>query len=148
MFSAVYTAFLFAQAKGRDFWQSHLAPYQMAVHSMLAGGAGVILMTGVVSTEFAFALSGLQLLNLGIFASELTSSKLTNDAQKAAGMILSGRYSLQFWTAVALSRVVPLIIFFTGLTVLPIEVVAAVMLIGILVTEHIWIRVPQLIPLS
>ena len=105
-------------------------------------------MTGVVSTEFAFALSGLQLLNLGIFASELTSSKLTNDAQKAAGMILSGRYSLQFWTAVALSRVVPLIIFFTGLTVLPIEVVAAVMLIGILVTEHIWIRVPQLIPLS
>ena len=148
MFSAVYTAFLFVQAKGRDFWQSHLAPYQMAVHAMLAGGAGVILLTGTVSTELAFAISGLLLLNLGMFASELTSSKLTNDAQKAAGMILSGRYSLQFWTAVALSRVVPLIIFFTGLTVLPIEVVAAVMLIGILVTEHIWIRVPQLIPLS
>ena len=148
MFSAIYTAFLFAQAKGRDFWQSHLAPYQMAVHAILAGGAGVILLTGGVSTELAFALSGLLLLNLGIFASELTSSQLTNDAQKAAEMILNGRYSWHFWTAIALTRVIPLLILFTGLAIMPIQLVAVVMLVGILVTEHIWIRAPQLIPLS
>jgi Ni/Fe-hydrogenase subunit HybB-like protein len=148
MFSAIYTAFLFAQAKGRDFWQSHLAPYQMAVHAILAGGAGVILLTDGVSTELAFALSGLLLLNLGIFASELTSSQLTNDAQKAAEMILNGRYSWHFWTAIALTRVIPLLILFTGLAVMPLQLVAAVMLVGILVTEHIWIRAPQLIPLS
>jgi len=37
--TAVYTAFLFAQAKGRDFWQSPLLSIHLLVHSLLAGGA-------------------------------------------------------------------------------------------------------------
>ena len=35
--TAVYTAFLFAQAKARDFWQSPLLPFEMIIHSLLTG---------------------------------------------------------------------------------------------------------------
>ena len=36
---AIYTAFLFAQAKGRDFWQSPTLALHMLVHSIMAGAA-------------------------------------------------------------------------------------------------------------
>ncbi|MCH2446597.1 MAG: 4Fe-4S dicluster domain-containing protein [Candidatus Marinimicrobia bacterium] len=148
LFSAVYTAFLFAQAKGRDFWQSHMAPYQMVIHALLAGGAGVALLTGGISTGLALFMAGLLLLNLGIFAAELTTSRLTDDARTAAQMILRGRYAAPFWTAIGLTRIIPLIILFVGMMVVPIQISMLVLLAGILVTEHIWIRVPQLIALS
>ncbi|MBI5917435.1 MAG: 4Fe-4S dicluster domain-containing protein, partial [Bacteroidetes bacterium] len=45
---AVYTAFLFAQAKGRDFWQSPALALHMLIHSLLAGAA-VFAFTGLVS---------------------------------------------------------------------------------------------------
>ena len=39
MFSAVYTAFLLAQAKGRDFWQNPLLSVHLLAHALLAGAA-------------------------------------------------------------------------------------------------------------
>src|SRR6185369_17130055 len=41
LLTAVYTAFLFAQAKGRDFWQSPMLGLHMLIHSVMAGGAVV-----------------------------------------------------------------------------------------------------------
>ena len=93
-------------------------------------------------------MAGLLLLNLGIFAEELTTSRLTDDARTAAQMILRGRYAAPFWTAIGLTRIIPLIILFVGMMVVPIQISMLVLLAGILVTEHIWIRVPQLIALS
>lgn len=106
------------------------------------------LLTGEITRELAFTMSGFLLFNLGIFAIELTSSRLTDDARTAAQMILKGRYAKHFWASVLVGRVVPLIILFTGLNTIPLWIVMAVLLAGILVTEHIWIRAPQLIALS
>jgi len=39
LLAAVYTAFLFAQAKGRDFWQSPMLGLHMIIHSLMAGMA-------------------------------------------------------------------------------------------------------------
>ncbi len=36
---AIYTAFLFGQAKGRDFWQSPLLSLHMLLHSAVGGSA-------------------------------------------------------------------------------------------------------------
>ena len=63
-------------------------------------------------------------------------------------MILRGRYAVLFWTSIGLTRVIPLILLFVGVTIIPIQIVVLVLLAGILITEHIWIRVPQLIALS
>src|SRR5262249_5300072 len=44
--TAVYTAFLFAQAKGRDLWQSPLLSIHLLVHALLAGGAVWLMVAG------------------------------------------------------------------------------------------------------
>src|SRR5690606_37566534 len=46
--SAVYTAYLFAQAEGRDLWQSPLLPVHLLVQA-LAMGAGALLLLHAVS---------------------------------------------------------------------------------------------------
>ena len=40
--AAVYTAYLFAQAKARDLWQSPLLPPHLAVQAALAGAAAML----------------------------------------------------------------------------------------------------------
>src|SRR5262245_24513072 len=40
--TAVYTAYLFAQAKARDLWQSPLLPAHLAVQAVLAGAAALL----------------------------------------------------------------------------------------------------------
>jgi formate-dependent nitrite reductase membrane component NrfD len=57
--SAIYTAFLFAQAEGRDLWQSTLLPWHMFIQSLMAGSA-TMLIAGVVvgiTSEAAHVLS-------------------------------------------------------------------------------------------
>ena len=39
---AIYTAFLFGQAEGRDLWQSSLLPFHLFVQSLMVG-SGVLL---------------------------------------------------------------------------------------------------------
>ena len=40
--TAVYTAYLFAQAKARDLWQSPLLPPHLLVQAVLAGAAALL----------------------------------------------------------------------------------------------------------
>ena len=47
--SAVYTAFLFAQAKGRDFWQNPLLSVHLLAHALLAGGSVWLLATAALA---------------------------------------------------------------------------------------------------
>lgn len=41
--SAIYTAFLFAQAEGRDLWQSSLLPWHLFVQAVMAGAASLLI---------------------------------------------------------------------------------------------------------
>ena len=45
--TAVYTAFLFGQAEGRDLWQSPLLPAHLLVQAVMSGAAFVLLL-GIV----------------------------------------------------------------------------------------------------
>ena len=45
LLTAIYTAFLFAQAKGRDLWGSRLFGVHLAVQALLAGAAGFFLLS-------------------------------------------------------------------------------------------------------
>ena len=45
--AAIYTAFLFAQAEGRDLWQSSLLPFHLMAQAFVAG-AGALLPLGLL----------------------------------------------------------------------------------------------------
>ncbi len=151
---AVYTAFLFAQAKGRDFWQSPSMALHMLVHSAMAGAALIVLLTLVieVSNEWMMlatnVLIGSLVLNVLTILVELTITHPTQDAKLVVKMILSGRYANLFWIGVVIiSNLAPLGLLFLEMEV-PGLVAAILSLFGIFITEKIWIEAPQRISLT
>jgi len=153
---AVYTAFLFAQAKGRDFWQSPTLAIHMLVHSFMAGAAifGILSLFVENGTNWLPFLKYVMLVgvvvNLFTMLMELTMTHPTNDAKRTVDMIVRGRYKNKFWMGVLfLGNFIPmLILFFGGGSAAMLAAAGAAVLIGIWFTEDIWVEAPQRIPLS
>ncbi len=152
--TAVYTAFLFAQAKGRDFWQSPMLGLHMIIHSIMAGFA-VFLIAGYffkVNIGFTMVLNFLTIATL-IFhlitlAIELTTTHTTEDAHKTVKMITNGEFSRKFWLGmIFVGNTLPLFLLLVGQ---PLVFAAAgiLILIGLWFAEDIWVKAPQRIPLS
>ncbi len=153
---AIYTAFLFAQAKGRDFWQSPTLTIHMLVHSLMAGSALFIIWNILFLNENVawplflkiVLIAGL-LVNLSTMWIELTMTHPTKDAKITVDSIIKGRYKTKFWVGVVLmGNIVPIILLgfssFSSLSLIS----SILVLIGIYFTEQIWVESPQRIPLS
>jgi Fe-S-cluster-containing dehydrogenase component/formate-dependent nitrite reductase membrane component NrfD len=150
--TAVYTAFLFAQAKGRDFWQSPTLSLHMLVHAVMAGAAlfGILTMFLQNGEEWRGYLRSVLLIslavNLIVIAAELITTHPTEDAKRTVRMIVAGRFRALFWLgALIIGNVAPLLLLGFGAPMLALA--SVLVLVGIYITEHIWIRAPQLIPL-
>lgn len=154
LLTAVYTAFLFAQAKGRDFWQSPLLGIHMILHSAMAGIA-VFAVAGLFVSGNAAWLANLRFLavgsiifNLLILLVELWTAHTTDDAGATIKMITNGRFRTSFWAGmVFLGNILPLVLLFFGQTETA-ALAGILILIGLYIGEHIWVRAPQMIPLS
>jgi Fe-S-cluster-containing dehydrogenase component/formate-dependent nitrite reductase membrane component NrfD len=153
---AVYTALLFGQAKGRDFWQSPTLSIHMLVHSIMAGAAvfGILnfCMDGAeaVNTMLTKTLwigIGINLFTLFI---ELITTHPTDDAKLTVDLILKGRYKMFFWLGIVLlGNLIPIVLlqeFWASNLTLPLA--SIFVLLGIYITEHVWVEAPQRIPLS
>lgn len=153
--AAVYTAFLFAQAKGRDFWQSPMLPLHMLVHSLMAGAAAFLVagMLLEMTPEWQLFLKNMLYsaigANLVILLLELGTTHGSSDAEATVKMILKGRYSRRFWLGTLLvGNLVPLILMYFAGNAIVLAVAGVLALAGILITERIWVEAPQRIPLS
>lgn len=151
---AIYTAFLFAQAKGRDFWQSPSLALHMLVHSIMAGAAIFILVTLFTETENWMSILKTTMIialvvNLFTMITELTMTHPSTAAHTVVKMITKGRYKNLFWFVVVLiGNVLPLILMLIVPSAMMLIVSAVLVLIGIYATEKIWIEAPQRIPLA
>jgi Fe-S-cluster-containing dehydrogenase component len=130
--TAVYTAFLFGQAKGRDLWQSPLLAPHLLVQALLAGAA-------LASAEW---LSWLLPLNGLLVAAEVFGPHATEDAHRAARLI---REDLRFTTGVlAAGHLVPLALLWSNPGLAPLA--AGFALAGLLLFEHLYVQAPQELP--
>jgi len=152
---AVYTAFLFGQAKGRDFWQSPGLALHMLIHAVMAGGAvfGILALATQTTPEWSTFLRNLLLaavgLNLLTMLFELTTTHPTEDARYTVDMITKGRYSKLFYIGVVLvGNVLPLVLLALGSDANLLALAGVATLAGIYFTEHIWVEAPQRIPLT
>jgi formate-dependent nitrite reductase membrane component NrfD len=152
--TAVYTAYLFAQAKGRDFWQSPMLSLHMLGHSVLAGAsvAALLVFVSGASEDWLSLLSliigGSIVLNLLVMLVELTTPHSTGDAQITAHMIYGGRYKMAFWTrGILLGNLIPFALLFVGTPVF-LGLAGVLALAGIYFIESIWVEAPQRIALS
>ncbi|MBK8149891.1 MAG: polysulfide reductase NrfD [Acidobacteria bacterium] len=154
LLTAVYTAFLFAQAKGRDFWQSPMLGLHMILHALMAGFAVLLLITYLMPATvgmmmmvgfFTIALLAFHLITLAI---ELTTTHSTEDAHATVRSIVKGEFAKQFWFGmIAVGNILPIVAILTGQPVFY-AFAGAFILIGLWFAEDIWVKAPQRIPLS
>ncbi len=147
--TAAYSGWLFGQAKGRDLWQSPLAPLHLLVQSFVAGAATFLLLAPWV------ALDGVSpLLRVALIASALLvcldvwGRHGTEDAAAAAHRMRSGaRGWLLDFGVLLVGHVVP---FFLARSADPVELClsGALALAGLLIYEHLWVSTPQMLPLA
>ena len=81
---------------------------------------------------------------------ELTSTHPTEDAKRTVKMITKGQYSRLFYSMVLVSgNIVPLaLLLLGGSTPIIMGISGLLVLVGIYITEHIWVEAPQRIPLT
>ena len=130
--AAVYTAFLFGQAKGRDLWQSPLLGPHLVVQALAAGAA----LFAPAWLLWLLPANGL------LIAGEVFGSHASEDARRAAHLIQDDP---RFTSGVlVLGHLLPLALLWAspGLS----SVAACLALGGLLVWEHLYVQAPQMIP--
>lgn len=152
---AMYTAFLFGQAKGRDFWQSPTLALHMLVHALMAGAATFALLALFIEAPANWLLYLKNMLfgaigfNLLIILFELSTNHPTEDAKYTVAMITKGRYAKLFYGgALLIGNILPVLLLAIGASSALMALAGVAVLIGIYCTEHIWVEAPQRIPLS
>ncbi len=152
--SAVYTAFLFAQAEGRDLWQSTLLPWHLFTQAVMAGAAALLIAGLFVAlpAEAARVLSrtlGLSMLvNLLLTAGgEFAVPHASSVAAAAARMITHGRYARHYWGSLVGGLALPLaVIVLAGNSPLALAAAAALSLAGLFFYEWAFVMAPQQVP--
>ncbi len=149
--TAIYTAFLFGQAEGRDLWQSPLLPIHMLIQSVMGGAAFMLVLDAFVG--FHSSLSSLVqttllvsvVVNLAVtLLGEFGMPHASEQAAKAAHMIIKGRYAKLFWlVTIVLGHIVPL---FAGFY--PAWIAGLLVLVGLYAFEHAYVTAPQELPNS
>ncbi len=152
--SAVYTAFLFAQAEGRDLWQSTLLPWHLFVQALMAGAAGMLIINsfwrvGADETRLLALIFGASLIvNLLLtFGAEFAISHASQPALVAAHMITHGRYARWYWGSLLVGAFAPLVMLIVA-SGSPLVLAAAgvLALVGLFMYEWAFVMAPQMVP--
>ncbi|MBX2802597.1 MAG: polysulfide reductase NrfD [Myxococcales bacterium] len=139
--SAVYTAFLFAQAEGRDLWQSPALPLQLGLHAVLLG-AGALALFGAPSRPFALAVA---LSLVTTLVADLSIPHASDTARRAAHDLTWGAFSSIYWMGgIVLGHVVPLILLALDAP----EAAFGAACVGLFAWSWAFVMAPQRIPNS
>lgn len=158
--AAGYTAFLFAQAKGRDLWQSPLFFWHLLVQAVSAGAA-TLLLVGLVAGLDAQVMTTVGMVLLvslavtgGLVLGEVFLTPVSEDVRRATELLTCGALREKFWGVfMAVGVLLPVI--FLAWACLQAEAAwflhplsALLALVGLWVFEHLWVEAGQSVPLS
>jgi Ni/Fe-hydrogenase subunit HybB-like protein len=165
--TAIYTAYLFAQAKARDLWQNPLLPPHLFIQSLLLGAAVLLPVAAwfegtrsaisyidtvpppVLASLWIVAVTSL--LHLLMIWGEVSLTHPTAHARLAIWEMVHGRYRNDFWIGVVLSTIgglLPWLAIF-GYVSTPVGIGAAPLaLIGLMLFEHAYVQAGQSVPLA
>lgn len=146
--TAIYTAFLLAQAKARDLWSSALSPLHMLVHAIVAGSAALYFLVPSAHASWRPVLLISVFANIVLVSLEAFMKHKTDDANLAASKMTRGRYAKYFYAGLLGGGVLPLCLLLIPLPLAAQIIAAGLALAGIYLNEFVRIRAPQLISLS
>jgi formate-dependent nitrite reductase membrane component NrfD len=148
--TAVYTAYLFAQAKARDMWQNPLLPPHLLVQAVLVGSA-VLSLVGGARLSLIWILALASVIHLLMIWGEVSLTHPTAHARLAIHEMVHGRYRSDFWIGTILSvggALLPLLALF-NIASIPIGAAGAPLaLVGVMLFENAYVQAGQSVPLA
>jgi formate-dependent nitrite reductase membrane component NrfD len=151
--AAGYSAFLFGQAEGRDFWQSSVLLPHLVVAAVIGGAAALQVIQVIAGRDttgirmLGWFVAGGVLLHAILLVAELFGSHANADVGRAARLMTHGYLARRFWGGAAFAgTLLPLVLVWVGQA----GAVAAGLLAlgGLWMYEDLWVRAGQSIPLS
>lgn len=154
--AAGYTAFLLAQAKGRDLWQSPILPMHLVAQCLLAGSAALAILALLLDRGDVRSLSVVLALSLAtglaLVLSEVNLPHVTAHTKIALDHLTTGGPTGPFWGgALLLGMLVPFALAIwvaAGGPQLIVLAAALLALAGLALYEDLYIRAGQSVPLS
>jgi Fe-S-cluster-containing dehydrogenase component/formate-dependent nitrite reductase membrane component NrfD len=165
--TAIYTAYLFAQAKARDMWQNPLLPPHLFFQSGLLGSATllpVLIIFGETSAVERFLglarpeavllmwiLASTSAIHLLMIWGEVSLTHATAHARLAIWEMVKGRYKNDFWFGIVLSLlggVLPLLAVLNLVNISLGVAGAPLALIGLMLFENAYVQAGQSVPLA
>ena len=165
--TAVYTAYLFAQAKARDMWQNPLLPPHLFFQAVLLGSAVLlplmVLLTNISATErflgfmqpetrfLLWALAISSFIHLFMVWGEVSLTHPTAHARLAIWKMVKGRYKFEFSFGIALSILGAMLPLLAALEVLSASAGVAgapLALMGLMLFENAYVQAAQSVPLA
>jgi len=153
----LYTAGLMAQSTARELWQMPTEMAQMVLAATLSGSATMLLIGGRLHYEAKRDLAViLGLSALAAFLLYMGEYFLGSQKAEEVAVVLEyikgdGEYATMFWLGQTFAFIVPMVLTYlsiqnrsTGL--LTLASVSAIA--GLWVSKHVWLVIPQLLPMS
>ena len=151
-----YTAIIMAQASARELWQAPTEVMQMMWAALMAGSAALIFISGKWSKEarkdLALVLTVAVFFSFAMYMSEYFFSFKSAEAEAILEFVHSGgAYNLEFWVGMTVGFIIP---FFLGMSYMKSEnmtllrFAALAALVGLFFVKDVWLKIPQMLPLS
>jgi formate-dependent nitrite reductase membrane component NrfD len=166
LLTAIYTAYLFAQAKARDMWQNPLLPPHLVIQAALLGSAVLLPLAsmlrpsamdrflGVMQPELnvlLWTLAIASIIHLLMVWGEVSVTHPTAHARLAIWEMVKGRYKTDFWVGTILSLMgglLPLLVVL-GIVNISIGIAGAPFaLIGLMLFENAYVQAAQSVPIA
>ena len=152
----MYTAIIMAQSSARELWQAPTEVMQMMWAALMAGSAALIFISGSWTKEarkdLALVLSIAVFFSFAMYMGEYFFSFKSSEAEATLAFVHSGgAYNIQFWLGMTLGFIAP---FFLAMSAMKddnktlLRFAALLALIGLALAKDVWLKIPQLLPLS
>lgn len=153
----LYTAGLMAQSTARELWQMPTESAQMILAALLAGTSAMILLGGnkfsdAVKKDLAIILGLSAAAAFILYMAELIFGPMK--AEEVAAVleyVRGGEYTIMFWIGQVMAFLVPMALVCLSLknqSYYLLKIAAVVALVGLWVTKHVWLVIPQLLSMS
>ncbi len=153
----IYTAGLMSQATARELWQMPTEAAQMILAALLAGSATMILLGSKKFSDEVMRDLGIVLALAASASFILYMSELIFGPMKAEEVIAvlayvkGGEYTAMFWVGQFMAFLIPIALVCVTLknkSYYMLKIAAVSALIGLWVSKHVWLVIPQLLPMS
>ena len=151
-----YTAIIMAQSSARELWQAPTEVMQMMWAALMAGSAALIFVSSSWSKEarkdLALVLTIAVFFSFAMYMSEYFFSFKSSEAEAILEFVHSGgAYNVEFWFGMTVGFIIP---FFLGMSYMKSEnmtllrFAALAALVGLFFVKDVWLKIPQMLPLS